>query len=72
MVHEWTAGISPARPFTEGVDVPAAVDEADLTLLILDGDHELVMWSPRQPADNRDEPWAATEPAPPSAMEKPG
>ena len=68
-VHEWTARISPAHPFTGSAELRASATETDLTLLVLDGDHELVSWSLRQPVDNRDEPWAATEPAPPSDIE---
>lgn len=68
-IHSWTARISPAHPFSETVELPAPAEEADLTLQVLDGDRELISWSPRKQEDNPEEPWVATEPEPPSAME---
>ncbi|HJW00522.1 MAG TPA: DUF5107 domain-containing protein [Arthrobacter sp.] len=60
-IRSWTARISPAHPFTDVVGLAAPADPADLTLQVLDGDEELISWSPRKPTDSQ-EPRVATEP----------
>ncbi|TDT81867.1 uncharacterized protein DUF5107 [Arthrobacter sp. AG258] len=68
-LHTWTAGLSPDRPFTATVQLPAPAEETDLALSVMDGARELISWTPRQPTDRPAEPWAATEPAPPREIE---
>ncbi|CCQ46486.1 tetratricopeptide repeat family protein [Pseudarthrobacter siccitolerans] len=68
-IREWTGRLSPAHPFTGTVELPAGATETGLTLQVMDGDRELITWTPRPPADAPAEPWAATEPVPPSDME---
>lgn len=69
VAHSWSGLISPAEPFTEVVQLTAPADEVDLTLQVLDGSDELILWSPRQSWDSHEEPWAATEPPMPEAIE---
>ncbi|WP_455834375.1 DUF5107 domain-containing protein [Pseudarthrobacter siccitolerans] len=68
-LREWTSRVSPAHPFTGTVELPAGATETGLTLQVMDGDRELITWTPRPPADAPAEPWAATEPVPPPDME---
>ncbi|SEQ29909.1 DUF5107 domain-containing protein [Arthrobacter sp. OV608] len=70
-VHAWTAPISPAHPFTGTAELPGPVCETDLSLLVLDGDRELISWTPRQHEDTPVEPWIAAEPPPPSDVDCP-
>ncbi|MCQ6270722.1 DUF5107 domain-containing protein [Pseudarthrobacter sp. R1] len=68
-VREWAARISPAHPFTEAFELPEPADESHLTLqVVLDGDRELILWTPREPQECREEPWVATEPEPAAGM----
>ncbi|MDQ0730088.1 DUF5107 domain-containing protein [Arthrobacter sp. B1I2] len=68
-VQDWDGPLSPAHPFTATVQLPAPAKEPDLTLQVLDGNRELISWTPRIRLDNPPEPWAATEPAAPRDME---
>ncbi|WP_457947460.1 DUF5107 domain-containing protein [Pseudarthrobacter sp. alpha12b] len=68
-VATWNPVLSPAHPFTATFELPVPAQATDLTLRVLDGDGELISWTPRQPVDNPPEPWVATEPLQPRAME---
>ncbi len=65
-LHTWSAALSPDRPFTATIELPVPAAETDLTLSVMDGTTQLITWTPRQPVDRPAEPWAATEPGPPS------
>ena len=67
-LHTWTAVLSPAHPFTAALHLPAPAGGTDLTLRVLDGDTELISWTPRKPAE-KPEPWTATEPVQPQDMD---
>ncbi|MDQ1053877.1 tetratricopeptide (TPR) repeat protein [Arthrobacter sp. SORGH_AS 212] len=67
-LHTWAAVLSPAHPFTATLHLPVPAAGTDLTLRVLDGDTEVISWTPRHPAENP-EPWAATEPAQPQDMD---
>ncbi|MFF1253463.1 DUF5107 domain-containing protein [Pseudarthrobacter sp. NPDC058329] len=69
VVQSWTARISPAHSFTGTVELAAPAEEAELTLQVLDGDRELISWTPRRSEGSTEEPWAATEPELPSTMD---
>jgi tetratricopeptide (TPR) repeat protein len=68
-IREWIGRISPAHPFTGTVELPARATETGLTLQVMDGDRELITWTPRKPPEKPDEPWVATEPEPPTGMD---
>ncbi|OAE00276.1 DUF5107 domain-containing protein [Arthrobacter sp. OY3WO11] len=68
-IRSWNARISPAHPFTEICELDGRAEDADLTLWVLDGEEELLSWSPARSGDTPEEPRVATEPGQPAGIE---